>query len=121
MAGDRARPGAPRLRNGNCDDAGTVYRNFRGRGRRAIIDALIAVASLTVALAIAVAIDARSGDQLARAITYSAPPGGRRAVQVHDDAMTLARSMWDMSQMHAPLMTFAGVGAILVLFMIRTK
>jgi hypothetical protein len=92
----------------------------RGRGRRWAIDALIGVASLTVALALVVVIDSQTGNNVARAVRAT-PNHGQVAAQLRDDTMTTARSMWEMARANAPLATFAGVGAILVLFMIRTK
>lgn len=91
------------------------------RGRRTLIDALIALASLTAVFALVVAIDDRAGDQVARVLQSGTSPDGRVAVQLREDTMTLARSVWEMCRLHAPLMTFAGVAAVLVLFMIRTK
>lgn len=99
----------------------TVWHDFRGRGRRLALDALIAVASVTLVLALVVAIDGRAGDHLARAVRSSAPAHGQVAVQFREDTMTLVRSAWDLSRMHAPLMTFAAVGAVLVIFMIRIR
>lgn len=84
-----------------------------------LIDVLLVVASLTAVAALVVTIDEANGGQVARAIS-SAPSEGRVAVQMRDEAMTVARSVWDMGQMHAPLTTFAAVGAVLVLFMLRT-
>lgn len=98
-----------------------VSRSTHGRARRFVIDALIAVASLTVVLMIVVAIDSSSGDQLARTISKSAPADGRMAVQLRDDGMTLMRTAMDMAEMHAPLTTFVSVSAVLMLFMLRMK
>ena len=97
-----------------------MVHHFRARGRRAIIDTLIALASATVALSIVVAIDSRSGSQMARMVRAPRADGGV-VMQVREDTMTFARSTWEMAQTHAPLTTFAGVGAILVLFMLRMK
>ena len=94
--------------------------SHRGRGRRFVIDTLIACASLTVAMALVAAIDSHTGNHVARAVR-AAPAKGQVAAQLRDDTMTTARSMWEMARSNAPLATFAGVGAILVLFMIRTK
>ena len=85
-----------------------------------MIDVLLVVASLTAVTALVVTIDGANGGQVARALS-SAPAEGKVAVQMRDEAMTVARSVWDMSQMHAPLATFAAVGAVLVLFMLRIK
>lgn len=85
-----------------------------------VVDALIALASMAVAVALVVAIDSRAGTQIAR-VVRSTSSESSVAVQVRDETMTAARSAWEMSRMHAPLAAFVGVGAILVLFMIRTK
>jgi hypothetical protein len=98
-----------------------VSRSKHGRARRFAIDALIAVASLSVVLTLVVAIDRSTGDQVARAMKKSVPADGRVAMQVRDDGMTLVRSAVDMAQMHAPLATFVSVSAVLVLFMLRMK
>lgn len=107
-------------RNGNCDCPATVLQYFRGRRRRLVIDALVALASIVVAGAIVISIDSRAGGQMAR-IVRGTPSEASIAVQLRDDTMTAARSAWEMSQLHAPLAAFAGVGAILMLFMLRAK
>lgn len=93
---------------------------YRGRGRRVIVDTLIALASMTVAVAIVVAIDSRAGAQIARVVRGTSTESSV-AAQMRDETMTAARSAWEMSRLHAPLAAFAGVGVILVLFMLRTK
>ena len=94
--------------------------HFIARRRRIVIDTLIALTSATVALALIVAIDSRSGSQLARMIS-AAPADGGVAVQMRDDTMMMARSFLDLVQVHGPLTTFVGVGMLLMLFMLRMK
>lgn len=97
-----------------------MLHHFRGRGRRVVIDALVALASIVVAVAVVISIDSRAGGQIAR-IVRSTSAEASVAVQMRDGTMTAARSAWEMSQLHAPLAAFAGVGAILMLFMLRAK
>jgi hypothetical protein len=110
-----------RVRNGNCQFRRAVSHSKPGRARRFVIDALIALASLTVVVTLVVAIDSTTGDQVARAIRKGAPADGRVAVQLREDGMNLMRTAMDTAQMHAPLTTFVGVSLVLMLFMLRMK
>lgn len=98
-----------------------MFQNSRGRGQRAVIDALIAVASLTATVAIVMAIEPRAGAQLTHAMAPSTPAAASVAVHMRDETMSVARSFMEMTQMHAPLTAFVAVGAILMLFMLRAK
>jgi hypothetical protein len=97
-----------------------VLHHSGARVRRAIIDTLIALASVTVVLSILVAIDSRAGSELARMVKAPRTNSGV-VLQARDETVNLFRSGWETAQTHAPLTTFVGVGAILVLFMLRMK
>jgi hypothetical protein len=98
-----------------------VLHHYRARGRRWILDTLIALASATVALAVVVLIDSRAGSQMAPLLQDGARSASSLAAQTRSETVTLVRTGWEMAQLHAPLMTFVAIGTLLMLFMIRMK
>jgi hypothetical protein len=76
--------------------------------------------SLVLLWLIILAIDNRAGDKLARAVTGSVAANGGVATQLSGSVSHVTRSVWELSFLYGPLMTFGAVAVVLVIIMNRT-
>jgi hypothetical protein len=88
--------------------------------RRRIMEGLLAATSLVLLWLIILAIDPRAGHQVVAALKTSVSTNGGMAMQLSDTASHVTRSAWELSFIYGPLMTFATIGAVLVIIMTRT-
>jgi len=76
--------------------------------------------SLVVLWLIILAIDGRAGSQIAQAVASSLATNGGVAAQVGKNVTHVTRSVWELSFIYGPLMTFAAVALVLVAVMTRS-
>jgi hypothetical protein len=89
--------------------------------RRAFGEALMSAGTVVMLLLILVAVDDRVRNELSLRV-MSHPTAGLAAAgqQARDLTTVLAQAARDQSLAHAPLLIFALVATVLVLFMLRT-
>ena len=85
------------------------------------MEGLLAATSLVLLWLIILAIDPRAGQQVVIALKGSVARNGGVAMQLTDTASHVTRSAWELSFVYGPLMTFAAVGAVLLIVMTRTS
>ena len=109
-------------RNGYCDLSGApVALHKHVPVRRRLIDGLLAVTSLGVLWLIILMIDGNAGMHVARFFKTSASTNGGVAMQVSDNVSHVTRSVWELSYVYGPLMTFTVVGLVLVIVLTRSS
>ena len=90
--------------------------------RRVVNDALISIGALVLLLVALVSIDDRVRERVTSMLTT--PPSSAEIVgvgeQISDMSHVVMKAARDQSIDHAPLMIFAAVATVLVLFMVRT-
>ena len=84
------------------------------------MEGMFAATSLALLWMIIIAIDARAGDQLTRAFKSSVATNGGMATQVGNSVGYVTRSMWELSFVYGPLMTFGAIAIVLIIVMTRT-
>jgi hypothetical protein len=77
--------------------------------------------SLVLLWLIILAIDARAGEQVAAAVKTGMATNGGVATQLSNTASHVTRSVWELSFVYGPLMTFGAVAIVLVVVMTRTR
>ena len=76
--------------------------------------------SLVLLWLIILAIDGRAGSQMAAAVKSGMATNGGVATQFSNTASHVTRSVWELSFVYGPLMTFGAVAIVLVVIMTRT-
>ena len=84
------------------------------------MEGMFAATSLALLWMIILAIDARAGDQVSRAFKSSVATNGGVATQVGNSVGYVTRSMWELSFVYGPLMTFGAIAIVLIIVMTRT-
>ena len=88
--------------------------------RRRIVEGMFAATSLVLLWMIILAIDARAGDQMSRAVKTTISTNGGVATQLSNNVGYVTRSFWELSFVYGPLMTFGAVAIVLVIVMTRS-
>ena len=109
-------------RNGSCHlaDAHVPFRRYVPLRRR-IMEGLLAATSLVLLWLIILAIYPRAGEQAVAAVRGGVATNGGVAFQLTNTASHVTRSAWELSFVYGPLMTFAAIGAVLLIVMTRTS
>ena len=81
---------------------------------------MFAMTSLMLLWLIILMIDARAGAQLAAAVTRGMATNGGLVAQFSSTVSHVTRSVWEMSFIYGPLMTFGTIAIVLVIVMTRT-
>jgi hypothetical protein len=84
------------------------------------MEGMLVATSLALLWLIILAIDARAGEHITQAVKTNVSTNGSAMRQLTDSAGHVTRSAWELSFIYGPLMTFAGVAAILLLVMNRS-
>ena len=84
------------------------------------MEGLFAATSLVVLWLIILAIDGRAGSQVAEAVKSSVTGKGAVAAQLSNNVTHVTRSVWELSFIYGPLMTFGAIAVILVIAMTRS-
>lgn len=77
--------------------------------------------SLVLLWLIILAIDGRAAGQMAAAVKTNIATNGGVATQFSNTASHVSRSVWELSYVYGPLMTFGAVAIVLVVVMTRTR
>jgi hypothetical protein len=85
------------------------------------METMFVATSLVLLWSIILAIDARAGEQMASAVKKGMSTNGGVATQLSDTASHVTRSVWELSFVYGPLMTFGAVAIVLVVVMTRTR
>jgi hypothetical protein len=88
--------------------------------RRRIMEGLFVATSLVLLWLIILAIDDRAGFLVMDAVRSGLVHNGAVASGFRDTATHVTRSVWELSFIYGPLMTFAAVALVLVAVMTRT-
>ena len=111
-----------RRRYGDCDSLDTPMAFKRPIPlRRRIMEGMFVATSLVLLWLIIVAIDGRAATQMAAAVKTGMATNGGVASQLSDTAGHVTRSVWELSFVYGPLMTFGAVAIVLVVVMTRTR
>jgi hypothetical protein len=85
------------------------------------MEGMFVATSLVLLWLIILAIDARAGAQVAAAVKTGMATNGGVAAQFGNTASHVTRSVWELSFVYGPLMTFGAVAIVLVVVMTRTR
>jgi hypothetical protein len=85
------------------------------------MEGMFVATSLVLLWLIILAIDARAGSQVAAAVKTGMATNGGVAAQFSNTASHVSRSVWELSFVYGPLMTFGAVAIVLVVVMTRTR
>jgi hypothetical protein len=85
------------------------------------METMFVATSLVLLWLIILAIDARAGEQMAAAVKTGMSTNGGVATQLSNTASHVTRSVWELSFVYGPLMTFGAVAIVLVVVMTRTR
>ena len=81
---------------------------------------MLVATSLALLWLIILAIDGRAAEQITQAVKTNVSTNGSAVRQLSNSAGHVTRSAWELTFVYGPLMTFAGVAAILLLVMNRS-
>ena len=82
---------------------------------------MFAMTSLMLLWLIILMIDARAGAQLTAAVTTGMSTNGGLIAQFSNTVSHVTRSVWELSFIYGPLMTFGTIAIVLVIVMTRTS
>ena len=85
------------------------------------MEGMFVATSLVLLWLIILAIDGRAASQMAAAFRSNIAKNGGVAAQFSDSAGHVTRSVWELSYVYGPLMTFGAVAIVLVVVMTRTS
>ena len=85
------------------------------------MEGMFVATSLVLLWLIIVAIDGRAATQMAAAVKTGMAANGGVASQLSNTAGHVTRSVWELSFVYGPLMTFGAVAIVLVVVMTRTR
>ncbi len=84
------------------------------------MEGIFVATSLVLLWLIILAIDERAGQQVAAAVTSGIARNGGVATQMTDTAGHVTRSVWELTFVYGPLMTFGLIAIVLVVILNRT-
>ena len=81
---------------------------------------LIGALSMAVLWLVILTIDSHAGTQMTRFVRGTVESNGGAAAQLSNNVSHVTRSVWELSYVYGPLMTFGAVAIILVVVMTRS-